>query len=270
MSAQAVPDEAGFSRAERLEDPDARHLPRQESAAPVRENNDELDAAPAVPRDGPREAAPVVPRAAHQGRPGRGSLPVANPIDTSDVPVAAPVPATDGHDLAPVAGVTDADQLRKLRRLRAGAAIMVTLLLLLMLAVGLAVGLSVSKPSASRTLRPSPAPTRGIPTTSPTATASPTRDYCRSWYGALNECVGHNGSGTSECERCIVSYFSDVLNVDLSNALTIICTEVDDETCDALDSCSDSCLNCTREVVTYVNCQSICHFGGYSCSGELT
>lgn len=271
MSAQPVPNENGISLADALEDSDTRpRRQQQETASPLRENHDGLEM-PAVQRVGPRERVLSVSRTGRQRAAGRGPLPVANPIDTSAVPVADPVPTTDGFDLDAVRS-TDSDRQRKRRRLQALVAVIITAPLLL-LAVGLAVGLTVTEPPDSLPLRPSPAPAGDIPTASPTGTASPTLDfdaYCRLKYEDFNECVGYIGNGTSACERCIVDYFSGVLNVDLSNFLSIICTDVDDETCDALATCSDSCFNCTQEVVTYVECQSLCPFGGYSCSGEST
>lgn len=92
------------------------------------------------------------------------------------------------------------------------------------------------------------------------------QDDCSLEYDDYNDCVGSSGSGTSECEICVTSYYSNVLSLNFSAVYDIPCTEIGDETCDALSWCSSSCSTCRPEFVTYFECKSACSLDEYSCS----
>jgi hypothetical protein len=83
---------------------------------------------------------------------------------------------------------------------------------------------------------------------------------CLDPQAALNSCVGYNGSGISECEGCVVSYWP----VPPGNVTS--CRQVDDETCRGVSACT-SCRGCEPEFFAYYECAIGCPLVGPGCPG---
>jgi hypothetical protein len=94
---------------------------------------------------------------------------------------------------------------------------------------------------------------------------------CPETYGSFNACVGYSGDGASDCESCTIQYLLDYNNIDQSNNETLTsCTQVDDETCAALDYCSAYCAGCYQELITYAECEWDCTIDQSCVSGTDT
>jgi hypothetical protein len=231
-------------------------------------------------------------------------LPVAVPVDPSDVPNALPVVGSaelyldDDTEISPsppVAAPADSNRQRSVRRRRRLRRLLIAAVLLLALVVGLSVGLTSNnnKPPGDGTAAKPPPP-------SASSTLPPDPDHfayndppnCTDLRAALNTCAGitaanasnanttslitsgsssgSSGEPAGPCETCVVQYFGGVvgLTLNLSDALGAFrCEQIDDETCAALDACKPGPCSgtCAKAFLARLACESACPSDAFPC-----